>query len=104
MQKLKHNVSANMTNINNGYPNCVKRNTSKYFTTNHLNNVFIFVIHNSYMFRPYILAIFRELQVWPKHVGVVYNTHKNIVQIVVGEICIYYTVVWKMYGTISDIM
>ena len=45
------------------------------------------------MFRPYILAIFRELQVWPKHVGVVYNKYKNIVQIVVSEIFIYYTVV-----------
>jgi hypothetical protein len=56
-------------------------------------NVFIFIIHNSYMFRPYILAIFRELQVWPKHVGVVYNKYKNIVQIVVSEIFTYYTVV-----------
>ena len=102
LQKLKHNVSANMTNINNGFPNCVKRNTSKTSTINYLNNVSIFIMHNTYMFRPYILAIFRELQVWPKHVGFAYNTHKNTVQIVVGEICVYYTVVWKMYNIRYD--
>jgi len=35
------------------------------FTTNKLQNVSVFIIiHISYMLRPYILAIFREFQVW----------------------------------------
>ena len=58
------------------------------------------------MFRPYILAILRALQVcskcaanlnipehsqdiWPKHVEIVYNKYGNIVQIVEGETFVY---------------
>jgi hypothetical protein len=31
------------------------------FTTNYFHSVFILITHNLYMFRPYIVAIFREL-------------------------------------------
>ena len=58
------------------------------------------------MFRPYILAMFRALQVWskcaanlyipengqdiwPNHVEVMYNKYKNIVQLADGDIFIY---------------
>lgn len=34
------------------------------FTTKSLNFVFVYIIHSSYMFRPYNLATFRELEVW----------------------------------------
>ena len=34
------------------------------FTTNQLHNVYTFIIQSSYMFLPFILAIFKELQVW----------------------------------------
>jgi hypothetical protein len=34
------------------------------FTTYYLHNIFIFIIYDSNTFRPYILAIFRELHVW----------------------------------------
>jgi len=62
------------------------------FDTKLLQNVScLFITHNSYMFWPYILAIWRELQlwsaytadevtcqdIWPKHVGVVCNKSKN---------------------------
>lgn len=72
----------------------------------HLKMLLYFIIHNSYMFRPYVLAMFRALQVcskcaanlyipehgqdiWPKHVGVVYKIYKNIVQLADGEMFIY---------------
>jgi len=34
------------------------------FTTNQLHNVYNVITHNCYMFRPYILAIFKILKVW----------------------------------------
>jgi hypothetical protein len=34
------------------------------FTTNQLHNAFILIIQRSYRFLPFILAIFRKLQVW----------------------------------------
>ena len=34
------------------------------FATSYLHSVFALIIHNSYMLRPYILIIFRELLVW----------------------------------------
>ena len=44
------------------------------------------IIQNAYMFRPYILAIFRELQFWSTCTALPYK--HNIVQLVAGEICV----------------
>jgi hypothetical protein len=80
------------------------------FTTKYLHSLFIFITHNSYMFRPYIVAIFGELQIYStcsltrqlslylpedghgvrsKHEGVVYNEYEITVKEVGSEIVAY---------------
>ena len=56
---------------------------------------FILIIQNSCMFRPYILAIFRELlqppedgqDIWPQHVAL-YNEYKTLCSLLVVNLCV----------------
>jgi len=38
------------------------------------------------------------LDIWLKHVGVLYNKYKNTVQLIGSEICVHSTVARKMYN------
>jgi len=48
--------------------------------------IFLYIIHNSYMFWPNLQLPEDGQDMWPKHVGAVYNKYENIVQLVGGEI------------------
>jgi hypothetical protein len=56
-RKVKINTTVNKQGTNKG-----KEYTQIYHQL--VAQCFVFIIQSSYMFRPYILAIFRELQVW----------------------------------------
>jgi hypothetical protein len=60
--------------------------------------IIIIIIHNYYMFRPYMYrpssgsdnSRLRVQRIWLKHIEVVYNNkYKNIVQLAGGKICMY---------------
>jgi hypothetical protein len=76
-------------NLYNYFCTSSRQQSDRNFTTNCLNNFFIFITYNWYMLRLYNVAIFRELQVWST-----FTEYLEIVQLVGGEICNLYSV-WR---------
>jgi hypothetical protein len=37
--------------------------------------------------------------IWLKHAGALYNKHRNVVQVVCSEICVYWTAAWKVHNS-----